>query len=308
MPDTGPPPWPLAKHSDGSPDPIGIPGWLKSHPELRRRGIVLSETLKPSYVFATNWRDQSVAAYAVKLLEPGTDEAAIYERLSQDTTSSNPCIPCEVVRSGQPDLLIMPHIYEINCVNYMKLSLSSVLGMFLQIVEGIEYLHARHIAHLAILNLFQDVCVGNTLIAFEQQVRLDPRLVTNKVYIIDFHTSRQLDFGPGHQHAVPITVSQVKPPSGLKHFDPYSWDVYCLSDLWGYMMKMKYYFTGPPPWVALRINRWLIGSERGCTGPCHCRPTARRVRQVLTIVRWAICVAELAVWPFHRITALYRKT
>ncbi|KAI0666122.1 hypothetical protein C8Q78DRAFT_984804 [Trametes maxima] len=297
MPDTGPPPWPLAKHPDGSPDPIGIPGWLKSHPELRRRGIVLSETLKPSYVFATNWRDRTVAAYAVKLVEPDTEEATIYERLGHDTTSSNPCIPCEVVRSGQPDLLIMPHIYDIDYVNYRMLSLSSVLDMFLQIVKGIEYLHARHIAHL-------DVCVGNTLIAFDQHVRFNPQLATNKVYLIDFHTSRQLDFGPGHQHAVPITVSQVKPPLGLKHFDPYSWDVYCMSDLWEYMTESKYGLGATRPWLVLRITRWLIGNERGCTGPCHCRPTARTVRRVLTVVRLAIRVTELATWPFHRMPVM----
>ncbi|KAI0640577.1 hypothetical protein C8Q79DRAFT_1122903 [Trametes meyenii] len=300
MLDTGPPPWPLAKHPDGTLDPIGIPAWLKSHPELRRRGIVLTETLKPSYVFATNWRDQSVAAYAVKLLEPDTEEATIYERLGLDSTSSNPSIPCEVVRSGQPDMLIMPHIYEINCVNYMKLSLSAVLGVFLQVVKGIEYLHARQIAHL-------DVCVGNTLIAFDAQARFHPHLVANKIYIIDFHTSRQLDFGPGHQHSIPITVSQVKPPLGLKHFDPYSWDVYCLSDVWGYMVKMKYYFGVSPPWIALRINRWLIGSEQGCTGPCYCRPTVRRVRQVLTIVRGVVRVVELIVWPFYLMKTLCQK-
>ncbi|KAI0640575.1 hypothetical protein C8Q79DRAFT_444579 [Trametes meyenii] len=301
MLDTGPPPWPLAKHPDGTLDPIGIPAWLKSHPELKRRGIVLTETLKPSYVFATNWRDQSVAAYAVKLLEPDTEEATIYERLALDSTPSNPSIPCEVVRSGEPDMLIMPHIYEINCVNYMKFSLSAVLGVFLQVVKGIEYLHARNIAHL-------DVCVGNTLIAFNEQARFNSQLVANKVYIIDFHTSRQLEFGPGRQHAIPITVSQVKPPLGLKYFDPYSWDVYCLSDLWEYMMEFKYSFGAPRPWIALRITRWLMGSERGCTGPCRCRPTARRVRQVLTAVRLVLRVTELVTWPFHRINVLYRRS
>ncbi|KAI0640578.1 hypothetical protein C8Q79DRAFT_444708 [Trametes meyenii] len=223
--DTSPPPWPLGRNPDGTLDVLGIPDWLKYHPELIRRGIELCETLKPSYVFATNWRDDSGPAHAVKILEPHSEEATIYERLARDPGPSNPSIPCELIRSEQPFLLVMPYLFGIEYVPYSRRSLSYVLGVFLQAVESIEYLHARHIAHL-------DMCVGNILIASDDEVKFDPRLVADKVYIIDFHTSQQIQFGPGVQRAISLPFSQERPPLGLKHFDPYSWNVYCLGKLW----------------------------------------------------------------------------
>ncbi|RPD65162.1 hypothetical protein L226DRAFT_558004 [Lentinus tigrinus ALCF2SS1-7] len=59
------------------------------------------------------------------------------------------------------------------------------------------------------------------------------------------------------------------------HFDPYSFDVFsagmALQQIaeWAYAEREQ-------PWIVRRYIQWLIGSERGCTGVCTCRPTAQR--------------------------------
>ena len=40
-----------------------------------------------------------------------------------------------------------------------------------------------------------------------------------------------------------------------------------------------------------RYVQWLAGYERGCMRACHCRPTARRARHILAMIRWAISAA-----------------
>lgn len=51
-----------------------------------------------------------------------------------------------------------------------------------------------------------------------------------------------------------------------------------------------------PHWLALKYIRWLIGDEKGCSGVCHCRPTARTALRVVIILRWAIYAAEGYDW------------
>ena len=46
------------------------------------------------------------------------------------------------------------------------------------------------------------------------------------------------------------------------------------------------------PWIPRRYAQWLVGNERGCTSVCHCRPTARRARQALTVLRWLVYAWE----------------
>lgn len=46
------------------------------------------------------------------------------------------------------------------------------------------------------------------------------------------------------------------------------------------------------PWIPRRYAEWLVGDERGCTSVCNCRPTARRARQVLTVLRWVVYISE----------------
>lgn len=49
----------------------------------------------------------------------------------------------------------------------------------------------------------------------------------DRMYIIDFDSSRQFTLGPGVQRAITLPETQIRKPNGLKHLDPYSWDVYC---------------------------------------------------------------------------------
>ncbi|TFK87680.1 hypothetical protein K466DRAFT_490379, partial [Polyporus arcularius HHB13444] len=48
------------------------------------------------------------------------------------------------------------------------------------------------------------------------------------------------------------------------------------------------YSSRPKPWGLQHYAKWLIGVERGCTGVCRCRPTARRARQIIVTLQWAV--------------------
>ncbi len=68
----------------------------------------------------------------------------------------------------------------------------------------------------------------NVVAATAQDAQRDARLTAGRVYLIDFETCRQFAHGPGVQTAVPLPDTHVIPPLGMKTFDPFSWDAYCL--------------------------------------------------------------------------------
>ncbi|TBU40103.1 hypothetical protein BD309DRAFT_993322 [Dichomitus squalens] len=173
----------------------------------------------------------------------------------------------------------MPRLSELNAIYLYDAPLTVLVDLFLKILEGVEYFHSRQIAHL-------DLCTGNILAAVDKDAVHDKRIEAGKIYLIDFQMSRQLKLPPGQQPAILLPETQVRPPGGIKHFDPYSWDVYCLGDVFQRRLK-KYCFMRPgEPWIIRRYIRWLTGTERGCMASCHCRPTARRARQNSLVVWW----------------------
>ncbi|KAI0357939.1 hypothetical protein OH77DRAFT_1398161 [Trametes cingulata] len=143
------------------------------------------------------------------------------------------------------------------------------------------------------------------------------KLIAHRIYIIDFDIARQFPLGPGAQPAIVLPETQPRPPNGLTEFDPYSWDVYCLGWMLEYFLKvsipgrtadvvgtiqMGYTSQGHRvPWIARRYVQWLVGDERGCTGVCRCRPTAKTARRVLTLIQWVLPVIEIV----QRITDLF---
>ncbi|EJF64998.1 hypothetical protein DICSQDRAFT_167148 [Dichomitus squalens LYAD-421 SS1] len=146
-------------------------------------------------------------------------------------TSPNHVIPGEVVQSAPP-LLLMPHLSGLNAVNLYDAPLTSLVDVFLQILEGVEYLHSQQIAHL-------DLCTGNIVAAFDEHAVHDKRVEAGKIYLIDFQMSRQLRLPPGQQPAILLPETQVTPPGGIKQLDPYSWDVYCLGDVFKRRLKVR---------------------------------------------------------------------
>ena len=58
------------------------------------------------------------------------------------------------------------------------------------------------------------------------------------MYIIDFHTSRQLALGPGRQPPIVLPPSQEEKPPGVTTLDPYSFDMYCTGKLLQYILKV----------------------------------------------------------------------
>ncbi len=71
------------------------------------------------------------------------------------------------------------------------------------------------------------MCPDNVVAAKHHHTTVNPSTVEDRLYIIDFDSSRQFTLGPGVQRAITLPETQIEPPDGLKDFDPYSWDVYC---------------------------------------------------------------------------------
>ncbi|RPD58313.1 hypothetical protein L226DRAFT_536739 [Lentinus tigrinus ALCF2SS1-7] len=136
-----------------------------------------------------------------------------------------------------------------------------------------------------------DMYDGQILVATERRADLHKEVESGKVYIIDFDTSKRLERGPGHQHAIELPECNCKPPLSMTRFDPYSWDVYCTGKMFDCITTF-FYSDRQLPWIARWYINWLIGSERGCTTVCHCRPSARRARRVLGVIIWGARVCE----------------
>ncbi|KAI9069806.1 hypothetical protein FKP32DRAFT_1640417 [Trametes sanguinea] len=282
------PPW-YERDEHGEILILEVPKRLKSHPEIVRRGLQLEpvDPIKIGIVYRTS--HLLPPQYVIKILDTGTEELEIYQRLWQTPSPHNHTVPGEITpaEAGHP-LLIMPYLSHCSFMRVLKPTPSDTLGLFVQLLEGIEFMHSLRIAHL-------DLCVDNIVKASNFVVHPRPDVTPGKVYIIDYGSSRQLPLEPGLQPAITLPPSQVHPPGDLKHFDPYSWDVYCAS----YIMRELFeslHDEQTPPWLFQRYTAWLTGNERGCLSACHCRPTARKARHVLIgiqqIVRmWERCSA-----------------
>ncbi|KAI0325207.1 hypothetical protein GY45DRAFT_1330628 [Cubamyces sp. BRFM 1775] len=277
------PPW-FAYDPDGEIVYGGVPDRLLHHPEIRRRGIRLTDAIKPGIVFRAGLDEP---AFVVKVLNTNTEEIRIYDKLlSRIRSPLNHTVPSEIYRDGHP-LLIMPYLHNLTGFLLSEdRTPARLFDIFYQLAESLEYLHSLRIAHL-------DVCHDNFVAASPGDAESHPAVVSRRVYIIDFDTSRQLTLGPGAHSAITLPPTQIRPPDGLKHFDPYSWDVYCLGHVFEDLMG-TYPFDGKRvPGIARYVARWLIGKERGCHAACRCRPTAWAARQVLSVIRLLAPVLDL---------------
>ncbi|KAL1939045.1 hypothetical protein VTO73DRAFT_10305 [Trametes versicolor] len=116
----------------------------------------------------------------------------------------------------------MPRLHDINSLHiHDGWTLQRVMDAMLQFVEGIEYLHSKQIAHI-------DIHRDNLVVVTWDTTAKHESVVKNRIYIIDFDTSRQFSLGPGVQRAITLPGTVQVPPNGLASFDPYSWDVYCM--------------------------------------------------------------------------------
>ncbi|KAI0737952.1 hypothetical protein C8Q80DRAFT_287697 [Daedaleopsis nitida] len=240
---------------------LAPPEWLENHPELTHRNIVLEAPLKPFCAWRTNFL-KSIPQYAVKVIpSDGTEEP----------------------------FLIMPCLESLPIHDRRTCSTRPFLNIFRQVIEGIEFLHRLQIAHM-------DMYDGQVLMATERDLADHKELEADKIYIIDFGTALRLQYGPGYQPAVGLPETCCKPPLGMTRFDPYSWDIYCTGIMLKSVAEQTSYITKQDvPWIVWRYTDWLIGKERGCTTLCHCRPSARRARQVLVAILCAIRIWDASV-------------
>ncbi|KAM5541247.1 hypothetical protein V8D89_005176 [Ganoderma adspersum] len=271
-----------------------IPDWLLTHPELLKRGIVIREPLwqpltsENFTVYNTRWVADG-PIYVVKAINPSRPEADFYELLDRHSDSpTDHTIPHELIRCERL-VLVMPFVGAIEYIITYKTS--SMLAAFDQILEGVEHMHRLCIAH-------GDIYAPNVVAATEEDAKRDARLTVGRVYLIVFETCEQFEHGPGVQTAVLLPSPHVVPLLGMKTFDPFSWDVYCLGRTLEIMLQRVFIFKPEAkPRIAQRSARWLAGNEVGCTSVCHCRPTVTRTRQVLKVIviRWFVGVAELCM-------------
>ncbi|KAJ8463610.1 hypothetical protein ONZ51_g10156 [Trametes cubensis] len=264
------PPW-YAREPDGSILCSGVPERLVRHPELVKRGIGLDYALKPGVVFESIAKDEGPGdrGFVVKVLDLEDEELEIYERLLGCLDSpQNHTIPCEIVRNGHP-MLIMPMLSRMEqvIIGWCK-SFGDLADVFYQLIEGVAFLHKHHIAHM-------DLCFGNVGGALSSPASYHAVLQLGRIYIYDFNTSRQFPCGPDSQCAITLPETQTPPPDGLTHFDPYSWDVYCLGVLLTEFMDLYAERKPSPPWilpivtsVAHIISQLLTENMDGIT-PAH---------------------------------------
>ncbi|KAI0323813.1 hypothetical protein GY45DRAFT_1289828 [Cubamyces sp. BRFM 1775] len=260
------------------------PRWLMNHQELHRRGISITDLIKPRCLYRTSPFSEETQ-YAVKILAEGFPEAEMYKELLQDRDPRNHILPVELLDTETRPILLMPCLSEFFVLLLYKWRTSDFLKLFLQLVEGVEYLHDHNITH-------GDICHGNVLVAKERNVHGHPEIQPGRVYIIDLETVRRLPAPPGVQPALPLPQAQCRPPiKDMTQLDPYSWDVYCLGRFFGYLLG-RVYRKRTVPLLVRSYHRWLVGNERGCEGVCRCRPTVRRARQALSIAIRVFCVSE----------------
>ncbi|PIL34771.1 hypothetical protein GSI_02558 [Ganoderma sinense ZZ0214-1] len=260
------------------PSSFDVPDWLKDHQDLRARDIKLFQGMKlDGNIFCTaRPYGSTIPQFVVKVLDPATEESSINERLQDNPSPPNHGLPSEVI-SSEPRLLVMPYVDNLGMLVFVDRPTSFIIDIFHQIVEvllpllrtdaraltsgrvqGVEYLHQLRIAHL-------DICFDNVACALPHQAASDARLVEGRVYLIDFHTSRQLSLGPGRQPPIVLPPSQEKKPPGVAMLDPYSFDVYCTGKLMQEILMYTSLEEPDLPWIPRRFAQWLVGNERGCT-------------------------------------------
>ncbi|KAL1939036.1 hypothetical protein VTO73DRAFT_10296 [Trametes versicolor] len=295
------PPW-YTFFPNGGMNPAGVPDRLLRHPELQERGMIPYAAIKPGVVFCTRDLSDNTPRdpiQVIKVLDTNGEELPIYEHLLRELhRPNNHTVPSEISSVGHP-LLIMPFIGYLRHMHGLNWSPRKLVEFLFQFVEGLEYLHSLHIVHM-------DICPQNVLAGLARNVKVHKNIVAHRVYIIDFDISRRFKLGPGVQSAITLPDTQISPPNGLRHFDPYSCDVYCMGLTMQSVMRFTYRdSTVQPYWPARKFVQWLIGDERGCTSVCRCRPTARTALRVLVILRWAVYATECYDWPIRCISRLY---
>lgn len=128
----------------------------------------------------------------------------------------------------------------------------------------------------------QDICPQNVLAGLPRNVEVHKSIVAHRVYIIDFDISRRFKLGPGVQPAITLPDTQISPPNGLRHFDPYSWDVYCMALTMESVIQVGYVclFNRTASSHHSRTTTRQSTGTRRCshTGPLRIRPVACRQR------------------------------
>ncbi|KAI9056610.1 hypothetical protein FKP32DRAFT_1445852 [Trametes sanguinea] len=116
----------------------------------------------------------------------------------------------------------------------------TLLDMFYDLIEGVEYLQQHNIVHM-------EICYDNAMIAIPQDVAFHPELVARRIQLIDFDSARQFPlgspFGCTARHC--SHRDSTDPPNGLTYFDPRSWDVSFLGSLFEYKTEVSAYFDSP---------------------------------------------------------------
>ena len=135
-----------------------IPEWLRSHPELKKRGIILTWVKRPVSSAHSMWRSRTLRSNrglmtqdpcvffgytengprcVVKTVRQGSEEAAIYQHLQREPhVVSDHILPCEVVGDGDVSepLLVFPYLNDSATIATDEWPLSRLLGFVHQVL------------------------------------------------------------------------------------------------------------------------------------------------------------------------------
>ena len=140
------------EHATELEDPFGVPKRLKNHPELERRGIQLSDMMRPVGVSKPLMYPALIIDYilkghlflsyrtsprwVVKIPHQSWNELAIYRQLLRDPKSSKYLVPCEIIEDVHGDMISMPFLNEFLHLGSYNWSLGTAFRFLAQILEA----------------------------------------------------------------------------------------------------------------------------------------------------------------------------
>ncbi|TCD63753.1 hypothetical protein EIP91_004968 [Steccherinum ochraceum] len=194
---------------------------------LTERGLILENRgpldrfnrVRPCY-------DSHERFFVAKAVPKDSSEVSVLRSLQAITCLRNRTIPAELVDCQHSTVVIMPFLDTLRMASPEYVTMEQYLYLFTQIIEGLDFMHERHIT-------FGDIDAENIVWSVEAVNLRSFNIEADALYYIDFGAARRLSAGPGSG----VTISDYKkhgghfrPPEGADNLDPYAYDVYCLGE------------------------------------------------------------------------------
>jgi len=162
----------------------------------------------------------------VKSVDTGLNEEICFNYLLKIQLPSNHTVPAEVLNCVKTSLFVMPHLFGpvLGHIWHSSDDRKLLFNWVGQIIEGLAFMHDHNIACI-------DVDIMNLVYSKPACVVGPFNIPENRVYYIDFGSSRRLPFGPGSGGVIYDyydAQGRYPPPEGMDTVDPYAYDIYSL--------------------------------------------------------------------------------